>query len=337
MSEPMQRATAARRLGDIAQLGDTVVGVAVSAAGSATVRGGGLAAVAEPRGSAAVGVIDLEQRGERWWGRLARGVAAAQSAVEVTIAKSSNGQSAAPGVYGETVLTNPFAVPARLTVRGRVDDWLIIDGVAEPPQNPRDFVLERELPIGGQLRLAVQNRSPVPYNPWSLTAVATFLPIDLDWRPAARALVPVATGLGWWGAIEAAARSGQWVRRASWVSGRRVRFEAGLGTTRAVARHEVSGAVSTVDASSFGMSEFMGEDWTIEDDAVPVLDVTDVVFEGPLVFAVAASENDPSGGGGTGDQGGTFPQSGEGVPYVRGGRVVSLLPIKDGSGAIWRP
>lgn len=344
MSEPIARSTSARRVGEIAQAGDATVGIAVSAAVAASVRGGGLEAAAAARGSAAVAVTELEQRGERWWGRIARGVTdEAATTRRVAFDQSSGGVTAAPGIYGEVRLENPWPVPCAVVVTGTVDDWLVINGVPESPQNPRSFRIERSLAVGETLTLSAVNRSPVPFNPWHLRGEAAFTRsvAVLDWKPAARALVPVLSGFPWWGFIAGAARGGQWVRRASWAAGRRLRYEAGLGTERAVARQELGGVVTTVDAAAFGAAEFVAEDWLIEGEESALVDVTDVVFAGPegaVIFVVTAAASEPPGDGGDGGGGGvTFPPTGEGVPYVRGGQVVRLLPIKDGAGAVWQP
>jgi hypothetical protein len=119
-----------------------------------------------------------------------------------------------------------------------------------------------------------------------------------DWRPAVAALEWVETGLPWWGTVEAGARAGRWVRRSVWASGRKVRFEAGAGTTRAVGVTE-SGA--RVTAADFGAEDFLAEDWLFDEAGEPEpVDVTDWVFSGSLTavgqrvaFAVAGTGFEP--------------------------------------------
>lgn len=83
----------------------------------------------------------------------------------------------------------------------------------------------------------------------------------------------------WWPAGEAYAQAGIWMRRRSWSDpSRRMRFEAGAGTTAAVAV-----AISSIDTihdaqgnTDFTADEFLGDDW--EAYAIgepPAVDVTD--------------------------------------------------------------
>ena len=118
----------------------------------------------------------------------------------------------------------------------------------------------------------------------------------------------------WWPAGEAYAKAGTWMRRRSWAdTARRMRIEAGGGTTPAVAVTLYSTLTDPVPvrASDFGEAEFLADDW--EAYAVgdpPAIDVTDFRIgamssraEG-FYFAVDAVGGGGSGGGSGGGGGG---------------------------------
>lgn len=165
-----------------------------------------------------------------------------------------------------------------------------------------------------------------------------FLPPVPDWRTAPPRLSWSVSGLPWWGVIEAAARAGLWVRRASWAGARRVRYEAGAGTTRAVAVNADGQRVTTGD---FGVAEFDGEDWEIiTETEPPAVDLTDAVFSGPAgsVFFVVPGAEVPVPP--TTPQpppiGPVFPERGSGFVYMRDGETI-LVPAKDCDGREWTP
>jgi hypothetical protein len=148
-------------------------------------------------------------------------------------------------------------------------------------------------------------------------------------------------GLPWWRGAEASARAGRWVRRQAWTSEtRRIRFEAGAGTTRAVAVTEAGARVSTSDFSS---AEFLADDWEILGDPAAV-DITDVIFSGTgaIPFAVvrgaAGEETTPPTTSLPEPISPLFPETGEGFPYVIEGRVARLIPARDLQTQMpWRP
>lgn len=340
--------------------GAVTIGVACARNAASSVRVGGVEAVAGSGFAVAAAATRLEQRGGRIFGVMCLGVAPAGRANNVIAFDKSAPASSLPkapaGDFGETVLRNPLAVPATVVVEGYVDDVLIIDGVAEALQVsgswqspwPRNFRLERSLPVGGALTLGVRNRTPdgIPVNSWVLRGTATFLPTPpLDWRPAVAALSWARAGLPWWGQIEASARAGQWVRRAGWSDAtRRIRYEAGAGTTPAVA---VTQAGTRVTPADFGAAEFLATDWLLVASGEPAaVDVTDAFItgsSGSVFFAVVGSGGSGNGGGSGGEEPPVgdpteppLPTSGQGFLYLKNG-VATLVPARDIAGEDWEP
>lgn len=60
----------------------------------------------------------------------------------------------------------------------------------------------------------------------------------------------------------AQAKQGVPVRRATWASGKSLTYEAGLGTTRAVARIIETGVARTVRNTDIQQADFEATDWT---------------------------------------------------------------------------
>lgn len=58
------------------------------------------------------------------------------------------------------------------------------------------------------------------------------------------------------------AKQGVPVRRGSWASGKSLTFEAGLGTTRAVAVIVETGVARTVRNTDIQQADFQATDWT---------------------------------------------------------------------------
>lgn len=113
--------------------------------------------------------------------------------------------------------------------------------------------------------------------------------------------------MSWWEA-ENLARDGQWVRREMWSDrSRRIRFESGAGTARAVAVQATATAqASVVTAGDFAADEFLADDWLrvgAPDDPV-LMDLHDVFIQGVsggIVFCCGKSGTpaDPSTPGDT--------------------------------------
>jgi hypothetical protein len=332
--------------------GALTLGIAAAQAGASVVEVGGVRAAAAPYASAAVAVTRLESRGSRIWGALCSGVG--------PVAPIIPGTPPVPG-YAEqrinfhsnpaTGQVNPFGVEARLNIWGSIGK-------------------KSDYPVSGSW--ATQQNGTWPYNEWGgivppgfqtsvggattswCTGYWTLPPFagvpgtpatqTPDWSTAPGTLSWASAGLPWWGLVESAARAGSWVRRLAWTDAdRAIRFEAGAGTTRAVAVQMASGlaVAERVTTAVFGVAEFLAEDWVVlSANESPIVDVTDFIFSGPaasVLFAVFGV-----GGGGTpgADPGsgsdGTVPQTGRGFVYVRDG-VTTLVPARDISGADWEP
>jgi len=111
----------------------------------------------------------------------------------------------------------------------------------------------------------------------------------------------------WWPLGESYALAGVWMRRRSWEdTTRRMRFEAGAGTTRivAVALDEARTIHNAQLNSDFTAGDFLASDWeTITTNEPPLIDVTDLRFVGReslsegFFFAVDAVNAPPGGGG----------------------------------------
>ena len=170
-------------------------------------------------------------------------------------------------------------------------------------------------------------------------------PIALpDWRPAVANLSWANSGLPWWGAAETAAKSGIWVRRDSWTdTSRQIRYEAGAGTTRAVAMQRTAGQISgaVVTDADFGVAEFLGDDWVVlSGTEPPAIDVSDLLLSGTAgasLFAVLSSGQEPTPPDPSNPPGGVqLPASGQGFVYLKNG-VATLVAAKDVSGDTWEP
>ena len=269
------------------------------------------------------------------------------------------------GAYGGRTFTNPFPVAASVTVNvvslSEVFRFNVpVDGYQNgyPLSNyPAGYQLiggsyTLKLAAGASFYTEAINRniaSWAPVDEFAVTVTFTppsviaspgyFIPAVPLWQTAPLRLEWATAGLPWWGVIEAAAKAGQWVRRLGWVAGRQVRYEAGVGTTRAVAVIADGSRVTTAD---FGIDEWGGDDWQIASDAEPpAIDVTDWIFTGP---ALAGSVLFKVGGGGGGTPPvlppgpGTpeLPGSGSGFVYMRDGETI-LVPAKDCEGREWTP
>jgi len=64
-----------------------------------------------------------------------------------------------------------------------------------------------------------------------------------------------------WAEAREIARQGSPVRRSGWPTNKYLTYEAGPGTSRAVAVLTVDGAVSVVKSTTFGEAEFKAVDW----------------------------------------------------------------------------
>jgi len=259
------------------------------------------------------------------------------------------------GFYGGRTFTNPFPISVRVGVSVRVSEVFRFhvngDGfVAGNELSSGDYTLT--LAGGASFFVEAKNReisSWAPVDEFAITVTFTpppviaspgyFIPAVPLWQTAPPRLEWASAGLPWWGVIEAAAKAGQWVKRLGWAAGRQVRYEAGAGTTRAVAVIADGSRVTTAD---FGLDEWGGEDWQIVSDAEPpAIDVTDWTFTGParsgsVLFKVGES------GGGTppvlppGPETPVLPRSGSGFVYMRDGEAI-LVPAKDCDGREWTP
>ena len=165
----------------------------------------------------------------------------------------------------------------------------------------------------------------------------------LDWKPAVYSLEWVTAGVSWWGGADLSARAGIWVRRSSWTDAdRKIRFEAGAGTSRAVAVQIVGGSsvAERVTKADFGKEEFLADDWQIDSSAEPAkIDVTDLSFSGAgIYFSVGpAGPVDPNPPVvPTPDPVVNLPIDGKGFLYLKNG-AATLVPARDVTGADWQP
>lgn len=343
---PLNKVTGGRAVSALlaSNPGAVTLGIAAAQAGPSVVEVGGVRAAAAPYASAAVAVTRIERRGSRIWGALASGVGAVELAV------TTGGQSSTlPFLYGTRhspwTRSGPWANPLPLAadvviewdsteqVRSNIPlgHYRIQVGRFAPGQSLNVF----ETVMGwlnaniGYAAVQIDNGTVTATVP----AVTTREP---NWQTAPAALAWAAVGLPWWGLVEAAARSGSWVRRLAWTdAGRSLRFEPGAGTTRAVAVQMASGlaVAERVTTADFGVAEFLAEDWVVaSENESPLVDVTDFVFSGPVgavLFAVFGV-----GGGGTGGTPGGGGSGQESDAFCATTIDAFIQPVIDNSKAI---
>lgn len=110
-------------------------------------------------------------------------------------------------------------------------------------------------------------------------------------------------GVEWWTAARWA-RLGSWTRRKAWAdTTRQMRFEAGHGTTNAVAVYE-GGTITkrVVRNSDFGAVEFRAVDWIVP-DAPAEIDLTDSILSASGIWNLTHGGGGTTGGGGGGGGG----------------------------------
>jgi len=343
-------------------------GIAAAALVPSIVGLGGLKAASLPDQACAVAVTRIERRGRRIWGALCAGTGPVGGDPESRVARFSHSATLGFGpdqdpptrpdgsiFYGRKTFTNPWPTTARavLQVYSGVDfSFLDISGRTSLRRQPFFSPSTKLPPCTCYLDLA-------PGQSFSLIARGVLEPgvgnrffvfatfsrdTAADWRPAVPRLAWSLSGLTWWGQVDAAARSGVWVRRAAWGDlTRKVRFEAGAGTTPAVAVQSLGGASDVVTTADFTTAEWVAEDWVIQDSAEPrLMDVTDLRFAAPswaAAFVVDGSPiipPPPSATPVTPPPSAPLPAAGEGFVFMRGGQPI-LVPAKDCQGGIWSP
>lgn len=312
----------------------------------------GLTVPARPNASSAVAVTRITQRDGRIFGVLASGQG---PVISPTSAPLTAGQW-----YPLSTYPNATAY-----VNGTPSNLATITLEIQTPTGIVPFTYrasgagdDTEITIAGGQVIAREGypgpvrevwRQPLPINATAFRYSATggvASPVLLgttggaDWRSAASALSWATVGLPWWGQIESAARSGQWVRRASWTDAtRQLRFVHGAGTTNAVAITQAGVRVTPTD---FGSAEFLATDWqTVLATEPPPIDVTDLIFTGSTgatFFAVVGPTPDPTDPPNPSDPPTTppLPTTGQGFLYLRDG-VATLVPARDITGADWEP
>jgi len=323
--------------------GAVTLGIAAAQAGPSVVEVGGVRAAAAPYASAAVAVTRIERRGSRIWGALCSGVGPVEQAV------TTGGQSSTlPFLYGTRhspwTRSGPWTNPLQLAA-DVVIGWDSTEQVrSNMPLGHYRISVGRFAPgqsldvfntVMGWLNANIGYAAAQIDNGTVTAQVPAVTTRAANWQTAPATLAWASVGLQWWGLVEAAARSGSWVRRLAWTdASRAIRFEAGSGTTRAVAVQMASGlaVAERVTTADFGVAEFLAEDWVVlSANEAPLVDVTDFVFSGPVgtVFFVVFGDTSGwgAGGGGTvgspaggGNIGGIYsPQTGRGFVYVRDG------------------
>ena len=193
---------------------------------------------------------------------------------------------------------------------------------------------------------------------WSLDGGITFLnPPALPAEPsgyslavaAVAAISPFSQGVPW-ATARAWSKSGDWVRRKSWLDSlMMLRHEAGPGTARAVAMFK-SASVTVARAvrnAEFGQAEFVACDWTMkyppENMEVDLTDASIAVdANGWQLWKSAPSSSDapadPSTGSGVPTAGGVaLPSGGEGFVYLRNGEATLVAAIDFDSDTPWSP
>lgn len=282
------------------------VGLAYAGGAAGTISVGGSALGVLANASGALAVTRLENRAGRIWGVLCNGSGPVQTSVSSLVPLPIGSEYQSPfdtRVRVRFLVSGSGTLALFLTGNGKLETGRRVEG-----QNVISFFQD---PITGARQdlasLISSSTGVVVYDIFPGTIISrrgqtVGPPIVLDfglaptwtpdWRPAVRALAWAQTGLPWWGPIDAGARAGLWVRRSVWASGRKVRFEAGAGTERAVAVTESGARVTTGD---FTAEDFLAGDWLFADtvgEPSPI-DVTDWVFSGPsgsVAFAVVGSE-----------------------------------------------
>ncbi len=305
-----------RSILELALAGRITVGLAYAGLVAGFVSVGGISVAALPLASAAVAVTRLERRGSRVWGVLCRGTGPVGSPPPEPQGSRTDRVALTGGTFatitvGSGQVRNPFGFAAQAVFSGSVRGILNVTNAAGVSVGRTPTEAFQEVQALRNLSFTVTAAAGETFG-WSYQGAAgqTFTvrwepPVQpaqiVDWRPAVSALVWAQSGLPWWGPIASGAQAGRWVRRSVWESGRQVRFEAGGGTTRAVAVVESGERVTTVD---FGAAEFLAEDWEFADGLLQApgpVDVTDLVFSGSsgaVAFAIEGSDigADPSAG-----------------------------------------
>lgn len=270
--------------------------------------GGVISFCAVPWGASAVAAARITRSGGRLMAQLAK-----SSVGGGAVPRGARTVAATPGSGRSGSVTNPFQIastataPNLLIMTGTVSNrnsGVKIDGVfygglaTTLAMNYQISVaagavvsweivgamsrLDLRFAAGGQLSALFEWQPPTSEQ--RLPAETT---IQVSQRNAALAIPALDVSMGliygntvpWWPAGEAYAQAGIWMRRRSWSDpSRRMRFEAGPGTTAAVAV-----AISSIDTihdaqgnTDFTADEFLGDDW--EAYAIgepPAVDVTD--------------------------------------------------------------
>lgn len=313
-----------RRVGDLVaavpagRIPLTVGLAAVSAGAASSIRirrggtdvGGVFGAAQYP---AALGISQVEVRGNRVWGVPCRGVGAKQALIQ-------SGWSVAVSAGGSWSWSNPFTDGPHLvriwgnsgygnggySIPKDYETWrrvLAPDGSVQveyytkkvPGSELWEYVGRSPEPYGGganDIWRVFPGATLSAYSPqWGFYGGISFLDVDtsLDWKPAVAALEWMDVGQPWQGYIWEAARAGGRVTRQAWGDGTRtLHYVAGAGTTRAVAVRE-SGAVATV--ADFAGADWLAEDWLVVGGQRFPVDVTDWLLDGPawsVPFAVSS-------------------------------------------------
>ena len=285
-----------RRVGDLAaavpagEIPLTVGLAAVSAGAASTLRirrggadvGGVFGAAQYP---AAVGISQIEVRGNRVWGVPCRGVGAKQALIQ-------SGWSVSVSAGGSWSWSNPFTDgPHLVQIWG--NSWYGNGGYSMG--SGWQYVARSPEPYAGgtnDIWRVFPGATLSAYSPqWGFYGGILFLDVDtsLDWKPAVAALEWMDVGQPWQGYIWEAARAGARVTRQAWGDATRtLHYVAGAGTTRAVAVRE-GGAVATV--VDFAGAEWLAEDWLVVGGQRFPVDVTDWLLDGPawsVPFAVSS-------------------------------------------------
>lgn len=262
----------------------------------------------------AVGISQIEMRGNRVWGVPCRGVGAKQALIQ-------SGWSVSVSAGGSWSWSNPFTDGPHLvrtwgnsgygnggySIPKDYETWrrvLAPDGSVQveyytkkvPGSELWEYVGRSPEPYGGgganDIWRVFPGATLSAYSPqWGFYGGISFLDVDtsLDWKPAVAALEWMDVGQPWQGYIWEAARAGGRVTRQAWGDATRtLHYVAGAGTTRAVAVRE-SGAVATV--ADFAGADWLAEDWLVVGGQRFPVDVTDWRLDGPawsVPFAVSS-------------------------------------------------
>jgi hypothetical protein len=147
----------------------------------------------------------------------------------------------ASGTYGDDTYVEWSAAPGRIAA---AEGW------------PNPVVTRRTWPMPWPDETEVSFRFDVTsgYIAASIAASEATAP-TLPLAPT----VPLRT----WPEVRPSAKLGQWVRRWSWPTSRRLTYMAGAGTTRAVAMIEDPTGLRVAQAADFGRAEFLAHDWIV--------------------------------------------------------------------------